>query len=175
MSFNYNKIVVNYNLYNKFLSFSKISNRELLIVGAFGSIKLYVPQNIIIEIDKKNVKIFFKSSKKSFVKRVVKPFCIKFLFSCYGLIFIHFSNVTIKGIGYKFELKEKELVVFNGNSLPTTFKVPENLHIITNGSFNFYSIIGSDYILLNNFIQEVLNIATPSKYKEIGVYVDKRM
>ena len=175
MLFSYNKVVFNYQLYNKFLSFSKINNRVLLIKGFFGCISLSVPRNIILEIDNKSILIFFTSSKKKSINGVIKAFCVNLFCVCYGLIFSHFIDLGIKGIGYKFELKDNYLVMYSGNSLPTLFKVPKNLCVLSNLTSNLFSIVGGDYILLNNFAHKIKKISTPNKYKEIGVYLAKRI
>ena len=66
-------------------------------------------------------------------------------------------------------------MVYSGNSLPTVFNVPEGFKILGNGSSNNFSVLGGDYTFLNNFVNKVRNIAVPNKYKEIGIFLEKKL
>ena len=67
------------------------------------------------------------------------------------------------------------MIVYSGNSLPTSFEIPESLKILDNSSSNNFSIFSGDFIFLNNFAAKVKNIAIPNKYKEIGIYLEEKL
>jgi len=177
MSYNINKVSLNYQKYNKLLSFSKKNDSILFIKGFFGLSELKIPKNIIVEIDNNNsINLYFNSNKLSTIGKILKSFYFSIIFSIYGLVFNHFVDMNIKGIGYKFELKgNNEILVYSGNSLPTNFEIPENLIILDNSNTNNFSVLGNDYVFLNNFVNKIKNIAVPNKYKEIGIFLEKRL
>ena len=179
MFFNIGKIVINYN--SKLLSFSQNEFNFLLIQGFFGPVSLKIPKNVFIQINQKNFILYFDLNKLFVIKKFLKSFYFLIIFSCHGLVFNHFVYMNIKGIGRKFKFEKKLeknfLIVYNGNSLPTYFEMPDNLKIkikVKSGP-NSLIVFCGDFILLNNFIAKIRNIAKPNKYKEIGVYLKKKL
>lgn len=172
---NINKIIINYQKYKKLLSFSKKNKDFLLIQGFFGSVTLKIPKGIIIDVCNESIILYFYSKKGIVMNKFLKSFYFLVIFSSYGLVFNHFIDLTIKGIGFKFELKEGQIIVYSGNSLPTIFNIPEGFKVLDNCSSNNFSVLGSDYIFLNNFVNKIRNIAIPNKYKEIGIFLEKKL
>lgn len=171
-----NKITINYQDYKELLSFSKKDKNFLFIKGFFGSVNLKIPKGIIIDINEKEIILYFYCAKiNNTLYKVLKSFYSLIIFSCHGLIFNHFVDMNIKGIGFKFELKNNQILVYSGNSLPTFFDIPNNLQILDNSSSNNYSVLSSDYTFLNNFVNKIRNIAIPNKYKEIGIFLEKKL
>jgi ribosomal protein L6P/L9E len=84
-------------------------------------------------------------------------------------------NMSIKGIGYKFELLGDQIIVYNGNSLPTYFTVPKDIIVLDNNMVNNYSLVGGSYILLTSFSNNIRNTSIPNKYKEIGIFLQKKL
>ena len=172
VSANINKIIINYQNYKKLLSFSKKEKNFLFIKGFFGSVSLKIPKGIILDISNESIILYFYSNKNN---NILKSFYSLIIFSCHGLIFNHFVDMNIKGIGFKFELKNNQILVYSGNSLPTFFNIPNNLQILDNSSSYNYSVLSSDYTFLNNFVNKIRNIAIPNKYKEIGIFLEKKL
>ena len=173
MSSNIYKIILNHEKSVKFLSFKKLEDNILQIKGFFGKAILTIPSNIILEIDEKSIILFFSFKKLKNLELLLKSLYHNIIFSSYGLVFNHYVNMQIKGIGHKFELKPKDIVVFNGNSLPTVFDIPGGFKILDNSSFNNFIVFGGNYSLLNNFVNKIRSIAVPNKYKEIGIFLKK--
>lgn len=171
---NIKKITLDYQKYNKFLYFSKNKN-ILSIKGFFGKIDLKIPVNIVVGVDEKNINLYFNLKELPNLNKILKSFYFLIIFSVYGLVFNHFIDMNIKGIGYKFEIKDNVLLVYSGNSLPTKFQIPEELIILDNSNSNNFSILGGNYAFLNNFINKVKKVSIPNKYKEIGIFLDKKL
>ena len=167
------KITLNYERNIEFLSFLKVKDNVLKIKGFFGEVSLIIPLNIILEISEKSILIFFNLKKINKIESFLKSLYHNIIFSSYGLVFSHYIRMSIKGIGHKFELKPKKIIVFNGNSLPTKFEIPKDLSILDNSSFNDFTFFGGNFSLLNNFVNKIKNIAVPNKYKEIGIFLKK--
>ena len=99
------------------------------------------------------------------------------VFSLISVLFNHFVNVSIKGIGFKFDFlkKDNNLLVFNGNRLPIIFKIPYGINILMNENFVNISIFGCDFVLLNNFVNNIKKMSISSKYKKIGIFLEPRL
>lgn len=172
-----NKITIDYQIYKKLLSFSKKDKKFLLIKGFFGSVSLKIPKGIFININENNIILYFSNHTRNTISfiNILKSFYSLIIFSCHGLVFNHIVDMNIKGIGFKFELKKNRILVYSGNSLPTLFDIPTNLQILDNSSSNNYSVLSSDYAFLNNFVNKIRNTAIPNKYKEIGIFLEKKL
>jgi|LakMenE18May11ns_1017448.scaffolds.fasta_scaffold9823432_1 ribosomal protein L6P/L9E len=169
---NIKKIIINFKIYKNFLSLKKEKD-FLQIKGFFGKIFLKIPENIIIRVDDDFIFLYFynEESKK------LKYFYTIIVFSLISVLFNHFVNVSIKGIGFKFDFlkKDNNLLVFNGNRLPIIFKIPYGINILMNENFVNISIFGCDFVLLNNFVNNIKKMSISSKYKKIGIFLEPRL
>jgi len=165
-----NKVILDYQNYNNFLFFKK-KKENLIIEGVFGKVLIDIPANIFLIIE--NNKIFLYFNNNNLAK--LKFFYNIIIFSCVGVLFNHFINISIKGIGFKFYLENNNLFIYHGNSLPTKFNLPYNVFVLDNGSVNSFSILSSDYTLLNNFISNIQKKSMPNKYKKIGIFLEKKL
>lgn len=165
-----NKVVLDYQNYNNFL-FLKKEKENLVIEGLFGKISINIPTNIFLIIE--NNKIFLYVNKNNSSK--LKFFYNMIIFSCVGVLFNHFINISIMGIGFKFSLENDNLFIHHGNSLPTKFDLPYNVFVLNNESVNNFSILSSDYVLLNNFVSNIQKKSMPNKYKKIGIFLNKKL
>jgi ribosomal protein L6P/L9E len=170
---NIKKIVLDYKNYNKFLNFVTEKN-FLKIRGFFGEISLKIPKNVIVRIDDFVITLYF--NEKVTINKI-KYFYNTIIYSCISVLFNHFVNLSVKGIGFKFDLNKdkRELLVFNGNRLPVIFNLPSSIKVLMNTSIVNISILGGDNILLNNFVNNIRKIAIPNKYKEIGIFLEKKL
>jgi hypothetical protein len=174
MSFNIYKIILNYRKYKHVLSFSKDNSRNLYVDSFFGLIPLSIPINVIFELDKKYIKLYFNSTKFIFIRQVLKSFCHILSFSTVSSLFTFFISTFIKGIGYKFVFNNDKLIIHSGNSLPSLFETQEDLQMLSN--FNSYRFImgSSNFTFLNHFGNKLRSICKPNKYKEMGIFLEKK-
>jgi ribosomal protein L6P/L9E len=169
---NIKKIIINFKIYKNFLSLKKEKD-FLQIKGFFGKIFLKIPENIIIRVDDDFIFLYFYSEES----KKLKYFYTIIVFSLISVLFNHFVNVSIKGIGFKFDFlkKDNNLLVFNGNRLPIIFKIPYGINILMNENFVNISIFGCDFVLLNNFVNNIKKMSISSKYKKIGIFLEPRL
>jgi hypothetical protein len=175
------KVILNYNNFNKFISFHNVvyekginKKRYLKIKGYFGFSLLLIPKNVIIRVnkDKKNIYIYFDSSLETFLLKYIYN---NIIFLSYSVLYYHLIDIKIKGIGYKFELNKDIIKVYGGNSLPSYFNIPKKLKFLQSSNLNFFCAGSGDYICLNNFLIRLSQEGLPNKYKEIGIFLDKRL
>jgi len=175
---NIKKISLNYQIYNKFLSFKIKKINFLEIKGFFGVVSLVIPDFIRIKLnkDKYILYIFFDDTKNpKYVNRVIKQLYNTIIFSSYGVLFCHLISINIKGIGYKFEFDgNNSITVFSGKTLPYLFEVPKGLRVLEKGNLNNFSLGGGNYSRLISFAFKLQSVGKPNKYKEIGIYLNKK-
>lgn len=171
---NIKKIVLDFTKYQNFIKFSEILKEKksyLEVRGFFGKVSLSFSDNIIIKIIDNKIVLFFSYDK-------VEPKILKYVYNniiyvSYGILYYHIVDIFIKGIGYKFELKEESFLIFCGNSLPILVDIPKNLEFLDNSNLNNFSVGSSDNMFLNNFLFKIAKMAAPNKYKEIGIFLNK--
>lgn len=173
MCYRIKKTVFDFQEYKNFLVLKKCENM-LIVKGFFGVISLTIPKNIILRVNKTKVIFFYIKSKDSLKK--IKHFYHIIIFSLIGVLFNNFINISIKGIGFKFlfDKEKNNFFVHSGNSLPSVFNLPLNIRLLTNSSMNNFTILSSDIVLLHNFVNTVRKISIPNKYKEIGIFLEKK-
>jgi ribosomal protein L6P/L9E len=163
---NIKKIHFNLEKYNNFLFFS-VKEKKLFIKGFFGKIHLKIPHTTVLKI-KNNVLIMYFYDRNLYI---LKTFNNLIIFSINNILLNYYKNIFIKGIGYKFILKENNLEVYNGNFLPERFHIPKSITVLNKNSLNSLNLLSNDYTLLNNFIKNIQKVAMPNKYKEIGIFI----
>lgn len=173
----FSKISINLETFWDFISFNKLDESTLLIKGFFGATKIIIPVGIFLEIleKSKTVNIFFYNAVISDINFCIKSFYYNFIFALYGVIFCHFVDISIKGVGYRFELKNTNLLIFHGNVLPSSFKIPDGVQVLTNSNTNSFSICGNNYEVVNNFIGKMRKVCSQGRYKEVGLFYLKRL
>ena len=95
-----NKIIIDYSVYKKFIKVKKDKNNNLIVQGFFGETLLKKPKKTIIKIKNECIIIFFKKNNNF---KYLKSFYNLIIFSFIGSLFGFFTNLIIKGIGFKFE------------------------------------------------------------------------
>ncbi|PID78438.1 MAG: 50S ribosomal protein L6 [Deltaproteobacteria bacterium] len=82
--------------------------------------------------------------------------------------------LEVNGVGYRAELKGKDLVLNLGYSNPVTYPVPESVDIAVEG--NKISVSGIDKQKVGQVAAEIRKIRPPEPYKGKGVkYVDENI
>ena len=79
------------------------------------------------------------------------------------------------GVGYRFQIKGKELVVSAGYSNPVKVKVPEGITLESPSNTELF-VKGIDKQLVGQFAAEVRSIRKPEPYKGKGIrYADEHI
>lgn len=168
------KVILDFTKYQKFIKFSEIPNEKknyLEVSGFFGKVVLSPLEGIIIKAIDSKIILFFDSDKVE--HKALKYIYNNIIYVSYGVLYYHIVDIFIKGIGYKFELNKENLLIFCGNSLPISVNIPKNIEFLDNANSNDFSVGSSDNMFLNNFLFKIAKTATPNKYKEIGIFLNK--
>ena len=121
------KVVLDFTKYQKFIGFKEVLDNKkhyLEVNGFFGKVLLNLSNSVIVKISNNKIILFFNYKVKH---KVLKYIYNNIIYISYGVLYYHIVDILIKGIGYKFELKKEELLIFCGNSLPVLINIPENI------------------------------------------------
>jgi large subunit ribosomal protein L6 len=78
------------------------------------------------------------------------------------------KNLVIQGLGYKWEMKGKNLVITCGFSNPVIFEVPQGV-TITVDSITSLKVTGADKQLVGEVAAKIRDIKPPEPYKGKGI------
>jgi large subunit ribosomal protein L6 len=162
-------------------------------MSRIGKLPISVTKNIIVLIDDKIIKI--KGSNAILIQEIPKEIKIEFFENIitikkkeetrlanqkYGLIrSLIFNMVTgvekkfekkiqMIGVGYKAQIKEKELILNLGFTNPIVFKIPEGIDINIESNITL-TIKGSDKNLVGLLASKIRAIRPPEPYKGKGI------
>lgn len=146
------------------LSIKIKKNNNLLFFESFlGVLKLNFIKNIFFFIIKNKLLISFNLiKKKSIINLYDKLIKIKIK----GILQSFKSTLILKGIGFKINIENSQLVLKLGFSHNIIIPIPSNIKILNQSNVLIFNSI--DYILLNQFVYYVKNHKTPEVYKGKG-------
>ena len=148
------------------------SGNIVTVKGPKGELSTEINKNITVKVEGNEVKVERKSDEyKSF----------------HGTANANINNMIIGvtkgfekqlesvGVGYRFNVKGKELVVSAGYSHPVTVEVPEGI-TLENPSNTELTVKGIDKRLVGEFAANVRKIRKPEPYKGKGIrYKDEHI
>ena len=149
-----------------------IDGNIVTVKGPKGELSTEINKNITVKVEGNEVKVERKSDEyKSF----------------HGTANANINNMIIGvtkgfekqlesvGVGYRFNVKGKELVVSAGYSHPVTVEVPEGI-TLENPSNTELTVKGIDKRLVGEFAANVRKIRKPEPYKGKGIrYKDEHI
>ena len=148
-----------------------VDGNIVTVKGPKGELSTEINKNITVKVEGNEVKVERKSDEyKSF----------------HGTANANINNMIIGvksfekqlesvGVGYRFNVKGKELVVSAGYSHPVTVEVPEGI-TLENPSNTELTVKGIDKRLVGEFAANVRKIRKPEPYKGKGIrYKDEHI
>ncbi len=152
-----------------------VKNKQIKIEGPKGSLDLDLHPNINIAIGKEAIKVTatdendrekvaFQGLFRSLIANMVEGVANGFE-----------KKLKLSGIGYRGELKGKDLVLNLGFSNPVDFKVPEGISASVDKNTEI-TIAGIDKALVGQTAANLRALRPPEPYKGKGiVYADERI
>jgi len=162
-------------------------------MSRIGKLPISVPKNVTVSIDDKLIQI--KALNTILTQEIPKELKIEFFENIitvikkeetrlanqkYGLIRSLIFNMILGveknfekkiqmiGVGYKAQIKAKELILNVGFTNPVIFKIPDGLDVIIEANTNLL-IKGSDKNLVGLFASKIRAIRPPEPYKGKGI------
>lgn len=151
---------------------TQIKGNSISIKGPKGELQFTLPHSKL-QIMKKDGNIFVtrqSDSKKvrslhGLSRTIIKNMVI-------GVKEGYSKKLVIEGVGFKAQVKGKELVLYLGFSHPVKYSIPENITIEVQGSREIL-VSGIDKAKVGEVAAEIRNFYKPEPYKGKGIRYEK--
>jgi large subunit ribosomal protein L6 len=145
-----------------------VADHRVKFEGPKGKLELNVHPAIDVKLDeaKKELVVTRKDDEKQ--SRALHGLTRALLNNCViGVSEGYKRSLEIQGVGYKADLRGKELVLIVGYANPRSMTVPDGLTVNVDGAF--IHITGPDKQLVGMFASEVRKVRKPEPYKGKGI------
>jgi large subunit ribosomal protein L6 len=147
---------------------TSLNGRVFHVEGPKGKLDLKLPEYIDVKVEKETLTCVLKSSTKSEAGAM------------HGLMRSHIANMVkgvtegfkkdleINGVGFRANLKGKELELLLGFSHPVLYKIPEGINVAVEKQTKL-TITGADRQLVGQTAAEIRRYRKPEPYKGKGI------
>ena len=147
-----------------------VDGSNVTVKGPKGELSTVINKNIGVEVSETELKVTRKNDNyKNFhgtANANIKNMII-------GVTKGYEKKLEAVGVGYRFQIKGKELVVSAGYSNPVIVKIPENITLESPSNTELF-IRGIDKQKVGQFAAEIREIRKPEPYKGKGIrYADE--
>ena len=144
-----------------------VKKDEIVVKGPKGSLNQWIPEHIIVAQKDNSLCVHIRDESKQYwaqwgLYRVLIANMVK------GVTDGFQKTLEIEGVGYKAELKGKNLVVSAGYSHAYLYKVPNNISVTTEGTTKVL-ISGIDKQAVGQAAAQIRSIRRPEPYKAKGI------
>ncbi len=153
----------------------KFSDSVLVVKGPKGELRRRVHEYIDVKIneEEKTAKVEPKNDSK-LARALWGTFASHLKNMIQGVTEGFKKELLVEGVGYRVELKGKQIELKVGFSHPVLVDIPEELNVEVDSKENKISISGIDKELVGQFAANVRKIKKPEPYKGKGIrYVDE--
>ena len=143
-----------------------ISDGHILVKGPKGELSMDVHPLIFVE--KKDGALLVKPNSEEKNSAALWGLTRALIFNMVlGVVAGYSKKLDIEGVGYKAEVRDKNLVMRLGFSHPVEFPIPENISINVEG--NSIEVSGIDKGLVGQVSAKVRSFKKPEPYKGKGI------
>ncbi len=144
-----------------------VNGQKIEVKGSKGTLSRNFPEELKIEVDGNQVKISPAAQTEN-VKALWGLYKILIENMVIGVSQGYKKDLEIVGVGYKAELKGKDLSISAGYSSPKMFKAPVGITFSVEGA-NKISVSGIDKQLVGQVAADIRKIRPPEPYKGKGI------
>ena len=149
-----------------------VDNNVVTVKGPKGELSTVINKNISVEILENELKLTRKNDNfKNFhgtANANIQNMII-------GVTEGYSKKLEAVGVGYRFQVKGKELIVSAGYSNPVTVEIPEGITLESPSNTELF-VIGIDKQKVGQFAAEIREIRKPEPYKGKGIrYTDEHI
>lgn len=147
-------------------------NGEVLVKGPKGELKQVMLKDITMKQENNEIALERKNESAKAMHGTMNALITNMI---QGVSKGYEKTLEIVGVGYRFNVQGKNLVINAGYSHPVEMKVPEGLTVEINGN-NEITIKGIDKQLVGEFAANVRKVRKPEPYKGKGIrYKDEHI
>jgi len=149
-----------------------VSNNVVTVKGPKGELSTKINENITVEINENELKLTrrndnfkqFHGTANALINNMIKGVTVGFS-----------KKLECVGVGYRFQLSGKKLVVKAGYSHDVNVEIPEGITLEVPSNTELF-VKGIDKQLVGKFAAEIRDIRTPEPYKGKGIrYTDEHV
>lgn len=149
-----------------------VNNNIVTVKGPKGELSTKINENITVEINENELKLTrsndnfkqFHGTANALINNMIKGVTVGFS-----------KKLECVGVGYRFQLSGKKLVVKAGYSHDVNVEVPEGITLEVPSNTELF-VKGIDKQLVGKFAAEIRDIRTPEPYKGKGIrYADEHV
>lgn len=149
-----------------------VDNNVVTVKGPKGELSTVINKNISVEILENELKLTRKNDNfKQFhgtANANIRNMII-------GVTEGYSKKLEAVGVGYRFQVKGKELIVSAGYSNPVTVEIPEGIQLESPSNTELF-VKGIDKQKVGQFAAEIREIRKPEPYKGKGIrYADEHI
>ncbi len=151
------------------------SNEDKITVkGPKGSLDFPLSKSVIVKIDGNGLSVERKDeSDNSNIMQGTTNAIIKNMID--GVSKGFEKGLEIIGVGYRFNVQGKKLVISAGYSHPVNMQIPEGITVEANGNTEI-TVKGIDKVLVGEFAANIRKVRKPEPYKGKGIrYKDEHV
>ena len=143
-----------------------LNNGVLTVKGPKGTLTKNFRDDVVVNITDKNVTLSIKRNDK-FSKSLWGTYASHVKNMIAGVQTPYVKKLILEGVGFKSEVKGKDLVFALGFSHPVIVKIPEGL--TATAEKNIITISGIDKEVVGSFTAQVRALKKPEPYKGKGM------
>lgn len=144
-----------------------VNGQKIEVKGSKGTLSREFPEELKIEVDGKQVKVSPAAQTEN-VKALWGLYKILVENMVIGVSQGYKKDLEIVGVGYKAELKGKDLSIYAGYSSPKFFKAPVGITFTVDGGTKI-GIAGIDKQVVGQAAADIRRIRPPEPYKGKGI------
>lgn len=144
----------------------KIEGKKIIASGPKGTLEINLPLEIEAKIEEKKIFVFPEIETKK-AKALWGTFRQLIFNAIEGVLKGYQKQLEIEGLGYKAEMKGKDLVLRVGFSHPVIFSPPEGISISVDK--NIITVSGINKQLVGQVAAQILEIKPADPYKGKGL------
>ncbi len=138
----------------------------LKVKGPKGELALDIAKEIEIKVENNKV-IFIPRGDEPKHKKLWGTMAAKVRNMVLGVNTPYVKKLIIEGVGYKYEVRGKEIVLNVGFSHPVSIQIPDGINVVVEKSE--MTITGIDKDLVGQFSAKIRDVKKPEPYKGKGI------
>ena len=147
-------------------------NNEVIVKGPKGELKQVMLKDITMKQENNQITLERKDDSAKAMHGTMNALISNMII---GVTNGYAKTLEIIGVGYRFNVQGKKLVINAGYSHPVELEVPEGLTVEANGN-NEITVKGIDKVLVGEFAANIRKVRKPEPYKGKGIrYKDEHI
>lgn len=145
----------------------ELKENFLTSTGPLGKLTKKIPEGITLELNESNISVKLKDNDPNFEKYTGLTRTI-IANAIFGVVGGFSKDLEIVGVGYRAEVKNKNLVLNLGFSHQVNFIIPEGINIVVEKN-TLLKITGFDKELVGFVASQIRDLRKPEPYKGKGI------